>query len=108
MSSKISGVDTRNTGAVGAGRAVERVRDATRGSGAETGGATAGDVHITGTAKQLADLESMVMDMPAIDENKVAAISSAIAEGRYQIQPERIADGLMSLEQALSPLGEKE
>jgi anti-sigma28 factor (negative regulator of flagellin synthesis) len=42
-----------------------------------------------------------------VDEAKVAAISSALAEGKYQIVPERIADGLMHLEQALAPLGEK-
>jgi negative regulator of flagellin synthesis FlgM len=108
VSSKISGVDTR-TGPVGSGRAVERVRDATTGRRAESGsGASTADVHITGTALQLADLEQQVKDMPAVDEAKVAAISSALAEGRYQIQPEKIADHLMQLEQALAPLGEQE
>jgi negative regulator of flagellin synthesis FlgM len=106
VSSKISSVDTR-TGPVGAGRAVERVRDATRGAGTDSGNSAAGDVHITGTAAHLADLEQTIKDMPAVDEAKVAAISSALAEGRYQIVPERIADGLMQLEQALAPLGEK-
>jgi negative regulator of flagellin synthesis FlgM len=108
VSSKISGVDTR-TGPVGSGRAVERVRDATTGRRTESGGAaSSGDVHITGSALQLADLEQQVKDMPAVDEAKVAAISSALAEGRYQIQPEKIADHLMQLEQALAPLGEQE
>jgi negative regulator of flagellin synthesis FlgM len=108
VSSKISGVDTR-TGPVGSGRAVERVRDATTGRRTESGStASTADVHITGTALQLADLEQQVKDMPAVDEAKVAAISSALAEGRYQIQPEKIADHLLQLEQALAPLGEKE
>jgi negative regulator of flagellin synthesis FlgM len=104
VSSKITGVDTR-TGPVGAGRAVERARDATTGAKAESGGP--GDVHITGTALQLADLEQTIKDMPAVDEAKVAAISSALAQGTYQIVPKRIADGLLQLEQALAPLGEK-
>ena len=104
MSNKISGVDNR-TGPVGSGRAVERVRDATTGARTEPGPS---DVHITGTARTLADLEQTVKDMPAVDEAKVAAISSALAEGRYQIHPEKIADHLMQLEQALAPLGEKE
>jgi negative regulator of flagellin synthesis FlgM len=108
VASKISGVDTR-TGPVGSGRAVERVRDATTGGRTESGAASSGaDVQITGTALQLADLEQQVKDMPAVDEAKVAAISSALAEGRYQIAPEQIADRLMQLEQALAPLGEKE
>ncbi|HVY82359.1 MAG TPA: flagellar biosynthesis anti-sigma factor FlgM [Steroidobacteraceae bacterium] len=108
MASKISGVDTR-TGPVGSGRAVERVRDATTGGRTEPGAASASaDVQITGTALQLADLEQQVKDMPAVDEARVAAISSALAEGRYQISPERIADQLIQIEQALAPLGEKE
>jgi negative regulator of flagellin synthesis FlgM len=107
VSSKISGVETR-TGPVGAGRAVERARDAATGAKTDTGEAGARDVHITGTALQLADLEQGVKDMPAVDEAKVAAISNALATGKYQIVPERIADGLMQLEQALAPLGEKE
>jgi negative regulator of flagellin synthesis FlgM len=103
VSNKISGVDNR-TGPVGAGRAVERVRDATTGARTEAGPS---DVHITGAALTLADLEQTVKDMPAVDEAKVAAISSAIEQGTYRISPERIADGLMHLEQALAPLGEK-
>jgi negative regulator of flagellin synthesis FlgM len=107
VASKISGVDTR-TGPVGSGRAVERVRDATSGTRTESGASSQSDVHITGTAVQLADLEQQVKDMPAVDEARVAAISSALAEGRYKIAPEKIADRLMQLEQALAPLGEKE
>ncbi len=104
MSSKISGVDTR-TSPLGAGRPVERVRDATTGAKPESGGS---DVHITGTALQLADLEQTVNSMPVVDEAKVASISAALAQGSYKISPEKIADGLMHLEQVLAPLGQKE
>ena len=83
MSNKISGVDTR-TGPVGAGRAVERVRDAASGSRTD-GERCRADVHITGTARQLADLEQVVKDMPAVDEARVAAISSALEQGTYQV-----------------------
>jgi negative regulator of flagellin synthesis FlgM len=106
VSSKINGVDTR-TGPVGSGRAVERVRDATTGTRTESGPKSDAAVQITGTALQLADLEQAVKDMPAIDEAKVAAISSALAEGRYKIIPEQIADRLVQIEQALAPLGEE-
>lgn len=106
MSSKITGVDAR-TGPVGAGRAVERARDATNGTRTEAGQPGV-DVSITGSARQLADLEQVVKDMPAVDETKVAAISSALAEGRYKIAPEHIADQLLHIEQALAPLGEQE
>lgn len=108
MSNKISGVDTSRTGALGAGRAVERVKDATtRGAGPDADNAASGDVHITGAAAKLANLEQAIRDLPAVDEAKVASISAALAEGRYVIQPERIADGLMLMEQALAPFGEQ-
>ncbi len=106
MSSKISGIDARS-GPVGAGRAVERVHDAATGTRTESRGAGT-DVHLTGSAVQLADLEQAIKDMPAVDEARVAAISNALAAGRYQIVPERIADGLLQVEQALAPLGKKE
>ncbi len=105
MSSKISGVDTR-TGPVGAGRAVERARDAATGA-KQDGGSSSSGVHITGTARQLADLEQVVKDMPAVDEARVAAVRQALEQGTYQVQPERIADQLLHIEQVLAPLGEQ-
>jgi negative regulator of flagellin synthesis FlgM len=106
VSSKISGVDTR-TGPVGAGRAVERAREAAADARQDGSGASSGGVHITGTAQQLADLEQVVKDMPAVDEARVAAVRQALESGTYQVQPERIADQLLHIEQALAPLGEK-
>jgi negative regulator of flagellin synthesis FlgM len=105
VSNKISGFDTR-TGPVGAGRAVESARDASTGPRPE--GQKDGAVHITGTARQLADLEQVVKDMPAVDEARVAAVREALVAGSYKISPERIADGLLHLEQALAPLGAQE
>lgn len=103
MSSKISNVDTR-TGPVGAGRAVERVRNATTGAKSEGEQASSGEVQITGSARNLADLEQLVQGMPAIDESRVATISHALETGTYKVSPERVADGLMQIEQALAPL----
>ena len=78
MTSKINGTDNRSTSAVGAGRAVGRVKDVT--AEARTAEQETNAVHITGTARQLVELEQMVKDMPAVDEAKVAAISSAIEQ----------------------------
>jgi len=44
--------------------------------------------------------------LPAVDDARVAAITSAIEQGRYTISPERVADGLAGLEHALAPLGD--
>jgi negative regulator of flagellin synthesis FlgM len=105
VSNKISGFDTR-TGPVGAGRAVESARDPSTDARPQSQSDSA--VHITGSARQLADLEQVVKDMPAIDEARVAAFRDALAAGSYRIMPERIADHLLHLEQALAPLGESE
>ena len=105
MSSKINGTDNRGTNAVGAGRAVGRVRDVT--SEPKTAEQQSSDVHITGTARQLVELEQMVKDMPAVDEAKVAALSAAIENGTYKVSADKVADNLMQIEQALSPLNGK-
>jgi flagellar biosynthesis anti-sigma factor FlgM len=44
--------------------------------------------------------------LPAVDEARVGAIRSAIDEGRYAVSPERVADALVGMEQALAPLGD--
>ena len=44
-------------------------------------------MHITGTAQQLAELEQMLKDLPAIDEAKVAAISPRLRTGYVQGRP---------------------
>jgi negative regulator of flagellin synthesis FlgM len=59
-------------------------------------------VSITDQAKQLAGLEQALQNLPAIDELRVDEIRSAIQDGRYQVNPERIADKLLRLEQELS------
>jgi len=90
---------------VGAGRAVGKVRDVT--SEPKTAEQQSSDVHITGTARQLVELEQMVKDMPAVDEAKVAAISAAIENGTYKVSADKVADHLMQIEQALAPLNGK-
>jgi len=104
VSSKISGPDNRSTGPVGAGRAVGRVSDATTTEPKTADRESSEGVHITGTARHLVELEQRAKDMPAVDEAKVAAISSAIEQGTYKVSATKVADGLMQIEQALAPL----
>ena len=106
MSSKIGGADNRGTSAVGAGRPVGKVRDGVAGE-PKTAETQSNEVHITGTARQLVELEQMVKDMPAVDEAKVAALSAAIENGTYKVSADKVADNLMQIEQALAPLNGK-
>ena len=54
------------------------------------------EVAITSTAQQLASLEQQLAGTPEIDPGRVAAVSQALANGTYQINAGRIADGLLS------------
>jgi negative regulator of flagellin synthesis FlgM len=102
VSNKINGIETRSTGPAGAARGAERVRDAV--TQPKTAEQESSEVHITGTARQLIELEQMVKDMPAVDEAKVASIAAALEQGTYKVSADKVADSLLQIEQALAPL----
>jgi negative regulator of flagellin synthesis FlgM len=107
VASKISGVDTSaQIASIGAGRAVQLAKDVASGSAQTASDAPddSQDVQITGTARQLADLEQQLRDLPAVNETRVSQIRTAIEQGTYAVHPEQIADQLMSLEKALGQL----
>lgn len=101
MASKIGGTDNRPV-TVSSDRTVQRSQDSSgRSSEPATSGST-DPVQITGSARQLAKLEQQLQELPAVDEARVARISEALASGQYQINAERIADKMLSMEQQLS------
>lgn len=53
------------------------------------------DVQITSLSAQLKALESRLADTEVVDVARVQAIRDAIAEGRFRINPEVIADRLL-------------
>jgi negative regulator of flagellin synthesis FlgM len=105
VSSKISGIDGAQIASVGAGRPVQRSQDAVSGgANADTSKDGSQNVQITGTARQLADLEQKVRDLPAVNAERVSQLSAAIEQGTYTVRPQHIADQLMSLERDLGKL----
>jgi len=62
------------------------------------------DVQITGTARQMANLEQAVKGLPEVNDAKVAQISSAIANGTYTVDSHHIANQLIQMEQSLKDL----
>ena len=110
MASNISGIDPAQVLSVGAGRPIQRPQDAVSGgtSSDTSKGASPQDVQITGTARQLSDLDQKVRSLPDVNEEKVAALRSAIEQGTYQVRPQHIADQLMSLERSLGSLPDAE
>ena len=101
MSSKISGDGASSPAqiaSVGAGRPVQRSQDAVSGgttSDSSKDGSPPQNVQITGTARQLADLDQKVRDLPDVNEERVSQLRTAIEQGTYQVRPQHIADQLM-------------
>ena len=53
-------------------------------------------VQLSAQATALLGAESVIKNSPVSDASRVAEIKQAIAEGRFSINPEKIADGLLS------------
>jgi negative regulator of flagellin synthesis FlgM len=98
VTTKISGYHNRPV-QVGADKSVSRTRDAAASPVGKT--ASGSPVHITDQARQLAALEQAVQSTPIVNEARVAAVRSAIEEGRYEVQPERIADKMLRMDRDL-------
>lgn len=58
-------------------------------------------VALTDTASKLGALQAEVAAAPGVDLARVEAIRARIAEGSYQVEPDRIADALVQLERDL-------
>lgn len=101
MNTKINGVETRPV-AVSGGQPVARVRDVATGEDAAATAAGAAEVSITDSARQLATLEKAIAALPIVDDARVAATSLALEQGRYQADPQRIADRLIRMDYELS------
>ena len=73
------------------------------GTGSPVGAiAPADSVRLTDDAVMLAELREHLAAAPAVDGKRVAETRLALAEGRYQIDAQRIADKLLHLEWQMS------
>ncbi|ARD23241.1 MULTISPECIES: flagellar biosynthesis anti-sigma factor FlgM [Shewanella] len=61
-------------------------------------------VSITSQAQQLQGAQTNMASLPEIDQSKVDAIKSAISEGRYKVDPEKLAANIASFEADMSGL----
>lgn len=73
-----------------------RARPGQGGAAASVASAGAGAAQTTeATLSGAQNVESVLASTPVVDVERVAEIKRAIAEGRFQVNPERIADGLL-------------
>lgn len=61
-------------------------------------------VSITSQAQQLQGAQAKLAALPEVDQKKVAEIKQAISEGRYKVDPEKLAANIASFEAELSGL----
>lgn len=98
---RVNSVETRavrgTTAALPGRKAADSAGPAASGSGTRA----AVDVQITGTARDLAAIEQGLRSLPAVNEARVAAVRQKLEDGSYRVDPQRIADRLLDLEQDL-------
>ena len=97
MANKINGIDGRPV-QVGGGSPVSRSRDAATGDRkTDTTGSSPG-IDVSDTARTLAALEEHIAGMPVVNESRVEAVRRAMDEGRYHVDPQRVADKMIRFE----------
>jgi len=105
MATKVNGAGSGAT-PVESGQAVRRPQDAAVSDGKSPPAAQPPpSVSITDSARQLAALEQAVNAAPVVDSAKVAKIGKAVEDGTYSVDPEKVADKLLQMEQSLYVAG---
>jgi negative regulator of flagellin synthesis FlgM len=100
VTTKIDGLQNRPV-QLGTDKKVSSTSDATA-TPAQAKVAESSPVQITSQARQLAALEKAVNEVPVVNEARVTAIRSAIEQGQYEVNADRIADKLLRTERELS------
>lgn len=88
---KIENSSIKPTGAV-----VSDVKTRPTREGAASAGAAGGSkVELSSFANHLQQLEQTLAQTPVVDSGKVEEIKTAIAQGQFKVNPEKVADGLL-------------
>ncbi|MFQ6370295.1 flagellar biosynthesis anti-sigma factor FlgM [Shewanella sp. YIC-542] len=59
---------------------------------------------VSAQAKQLQGMQNRIASMPDMDMQKIAEIKQAISEGRYKVDPEKLANNISLFENAMADL----
>ena len=59
-------------------------------------------VTLTNSVDQMAKLEELLAQVPEVDSARVDEIKASIADGSYQVDPEKIVDKLLQIEKDFS------
>ncbi len=58
-------------------------------------------VTLTDTAARLREIERSLASQPVVDTARVQAVETSIRNGEYRVEPERVADKIIELEDAM-------
>jgi len=82
-----------------------RVKDGQQESGSSTARsenpAPTDTVSLTDVGMRLAEVGRVLESAPVVDVQRVNEVKQAVSEGRYQVDPARVADKLLAFENAL-------
>ncbi|NSL55541.1 flagellar biosynthesis anti-sigma factor FlgM [Uliginosibacterium aquaticum] len=67
----------------------------TRESSTSSASASPSQVQLSNLASNLQKLEQAIAETPVVDSGKVDEIKSAIAQGQFKVNPDKVADGLL-------------
>lgn len=97
MTQKIDGIEGRPVNITG-GSPVARPRNVgseQQQAAEQSKTSNRSNIEITHAARQLAALEKVIAQIPVVDETRVKAVTSAIADGRYRIDNQKVAEKLL-------------
>jgi negative regulator of flagellin synthesis FlgM len=78
---------------------VKSRNEAKQSNQSESSSAAAGDrVTLTNTASRLKELEQQLSSTSSVDSSRVAEVQSAITNGDYSVDADRIADKMLAFE----------
>lgn len=98
-------MENKITGLSGSAPRPPEPRQSVKGAEADTAAPPRRDgdrVNVTDSARSIQQSERAQAAAPAVDAGRVAAVRQELADGRYAISPERIADRLLTIEQQLT------
>lgn len=78
--------------------AVKSRNEAKQGNNSENASSAGDRVTLTNTASRLKDIEQQLSSTSSIDSERVAEVQSAISNGDYTVDADRIADKMLAFE----------
>jgi len=102
MANEISGLNSSRTQHSGDRQVAGVSKDSKKTSESSTSSTNSDRVSLTDTAERLKALEHQLAQQPEVDNQRVSNVQEAITNGNYKVDPERVADKMMSFEASFS------